>query len=126
MSAGRPLIWLSSISPCVPPSTRSTAPPHSPRRDSSSRSTIPTPSSERSWFPMARIKTGATDPSTMIDGSVEPVLILAIGNQLLSDDGVGMVLLEELSRRGEWGGAVDLVDGGTQGLMLLSQISRSE
>ena len=34
-----------------------------------------------------------------------------------------MVLLDELSRRGEWGGAVDLVDGGTQGLMLLSQIS---
>ena len=34
-----------------------------------------------------------------------------------------MVILEELSRRGGWGGAVDLVDGGTQGLMLLSQIS---
>ncbi len=59
----------------------------------------------------------------MIDGSVEPALILAIGNQLLSDDGVGLVILEELSRRGGWGGAVDLVDGGTQGLMLLSQIS---
>ena len=58
----------------------------------------------------------------MIAGSVEPaILALGVGNQLLSDDGVGLVLLQELSRRGLPG--VECVDGGTQGLMLLGQLA---
>ncbi len=45
----------------------------------------------------------------------KPILVLAVGNQLLSDDGVGMALLSRLSSDP----AVDLIDGGTQGLSLL-------
>ena len=62
-------------------------------------------------------------------GSVEPapILVLAVGNQLLSDDGVGMVLLDELSRGGgDYGGRVEFVDGGTQGLALLGQLAGRE
>ena len=60
----------------------------------------------------------------MTVGSVEPkpVLVLAVGNQLLSDDGVGMVLLDELAR-GSWDARVEFVDGGTQGLALLGRLS---
>jgi len=60
----------------------------------------------------------------MTIGLVEPkpVLVLAVGNQLLSDDGVGMVLLDELSRGG-WDERVEFVDGGTQGLALLGELS---
>ena len=60
----------------------------------------------------------------MTVGLVEPkpVLVLAVGNQLLSDDGVGMVLLDELAR-GSWDARVEFVDGGTQGLARLGRIS---
>jgi hydrogenase maturation protease len=53
-------------------------------------------------------------------GRVAPVLVLAVGNILLGDDGVGQRLLSELGAlAGRWGGAVELVDGGTQGMALL-------
>ena len=48
-----------------------------------------------------------------------PVLVLGLGNPLMSDDGVGQELLSRLSRSTEWGEEVELVDGGTQGLALL-------
>ncbi|QOY88913.1 hydrogenase maturation protease [Paludibaculum fermentans] len=46
-----------------------------------------------------------------------PVLVLGLGNLLLSDDGVGLRLLELLSADPAPG--VEYVDGGTQGLALL-------
>jgi hydrogenase maturation protease len=53
------------------------------------------------------------------------VLVLGLGNPLLGDDGVGLRLLEELSRDARrWRGVVELVDGGTQGLALLGWVSR--
>jgi hydrogenase maturation protease len=53
-------------------------------------------------------------------GSVAPVLVLAIGNILLGDDGVGQRLLAELGHLAvRWSGSVELVDGGTQGMALL-------
>jgi len=60
----------------------------------------------------------------MTAGSVEraPILVLAVGNQLLSDDGVGLVLLEELEREMRTG-SVEFLDGGTQGLALLGYLS---
>jgi hydrogenase maturation protease len=67
----------------------------------------------------------------MTAGSVEPgpdrapVLVLGLGNPLLGDDGAGLRILEELSRdAGRWREAVELVDGGTQGLALLGWLSR--
>jgi len=59
----------------------------------------------------------------MTAGSVEPILVLAVGNQLLSDDGVGMVLLDELARDPSLDHGVEFVDGGTQGLGLLGQLT---
>ena len=58
----------------------------------------------------------------MTPGSVSPVLVLGLGNTLLGDDGVGICLLEELSRNPGWGDGVEFVDGGTQGLALLGRI----
>jgi hydrogenase maturation protease len=49
-----------------------------------------------------------------------PVLLLGLGNPLMSDDGAGQELLARLqSDAAKWGDAVELVDGGTQGLALL-------
>ena len=53
-----------------------------------------------------------------------PVLVLGIGNLLLGDDGAGLQLLERLAADiGAFGGDVELVDGGTQGLALLGVIA---
>lgn len=49
-----------------------------------------------------------------------PVLLLALGNPLMSDDGAGQELLSRLSSRAtQWAGQVEFLDGGTQGLALL-------
>lgn len=53
-----------------------------------------------------------------------PILVLGLGNMLLSDDGVGPVLLEQLAvSEGRWNGQVEFLDGGTQGLALLGHLS---
>jgi hydrogenase maturation protease len=53
-------------------------------------------------------------------GDTAPVLVVAVGNVLLGDDGVGQRLLVELSSLAErWGGGVEFLDGGTQGMALL-------
>jgi hydrogenase maturation protease len=52
-----------------------------------------------------------------------PVLVLALGNRLLQDDGVGIELLFLLEPYAKsWGAAVELVDGGTRGLALLGEV----
>jgi len=63
----------------------------------------------------------------MIDGSVEtvaPVVVLGIGNSLLSDDGAGLVLLEQVRGSDSWPERVEWVDGGTQGIALLGVLSQ--
>jgi hydrogenase maturation protease len=53
-----------------------------------------------------------------------PILVLGLGNMLLSDDGVGPVLLERLAdSENRWSGQVEFLDGGTQGLALLGHLS---
>jgi hydrogenase maturation protease len=43
-----------------------------------------------------------------------PVLVLGLGNTLLTDDGVGPALVEQLSGgTDQWNGQVEFVDGGT-------------
>lgn len=61
----------------------------------------------------------------MTSGSVEPpVLVLGVGNALLGDDGAGLLVLGELARSADdWGGEVEFLDGGTQGLGLLEPIA---
>jgi hydrogenase maturation protease len=62
----------------------------------------------------------------MTAGSLDvpaPTLVLGLGNLLLGDDGVGLRLLEELRLAPGAAGAIDFVDGGTQGLALLGYLA---
>jgi hydrogenase maturation protease len=53
-------------------------------------------------------------------GDTAPVLVVAVGNVLLGDDGVGQEVLRQLDRlAGRWGERVEFLDGGTQGMALL-------
>jgi len=53
-----------------------------------------------------------------------PILVLGLGNLLLGDDGLGLELLAEMSKNAVlWGTQVAFVDGGTQGMMLLEEVS---
>jgi len=49
--------------------------------------------------------------------------VLGLGNLLLGDDGVGLRLLEDLRREFGETGAIEFVDGGTQGLALLGYLA---
>ncbi|HEY4361726.1 MAG TPA: hydrogenase maturation protease [Bryobacteraceae bacterium] len=53
------------------------------------------------------------------------MLVLGLGNLLLTDDGLGLRLLEELAslKSRHWGDQVEFVDGGTQGLALMSELA---
>jgi len=63
-------------------------------------------------------------PDTLLIEHRAPILVLGLGNLLLSDDGVGPALLDQLAASGErWNGQVEFVDGGTQGLALLGQLT---
>ena len=79
-----------------------------------------------------RVAGGVTVPSRVADGSsaaagvseprtAAPVLVLGIGNELLGDDGVGVVAARRLAGRPVPG--VDILDGGTLGLMLMPYIA---
>jgi hydrogenase maturation protease len=59
----------------------------------------------------------------MRNEEIAPVLVLALGNVLLRDDGVGLELLRELQLRYGGDPRVALVDGGTQGVALLGVLS---
>ena len=54
-----------------------------------------------------------------LDHPVAPVLVLGVGNVLLSDDGVGPALVGQVQGLYAGVNAVECVDGGTQGLALL-------
>lgn len=50
------------------------------------------------------------------------VLILGVGNILLTDEGFGVQAVEYLEEHYTWPAHVRLMDGGTQGLMLMPEI----
>ena len=51
-----------------------------------------------------------------------PVLLLGLGNPLMSDDGAGQEILAQLeSEATAWGSRVEFMDGGSQGLALLGK-----
>lgn len=50
------------------------------------------------------------------------ILILGIGNILLSDEGFGPTAVEYLQDNYAWPGNVTLVDGATRGLMLMAEL----
>lgn len=61
--------------------------------------------------------------STATPGSVKPLLVLGLGNLLLRDDGFGPQLASRLQASLPEDPLVDIVDGGTIGLGLLSLLS---
>lgn len=52
--------------------------------------------------------------------------VLGLGNPLLTDDGVGLTVLEELRGVGPWTGELTFVDGGTWGLSLLPVLAEHD
>ena len=53
-----------------------------------------------------------------------PILVLGLGNMLLRDDGIGPLLVEQLSHRfAGKASQVEFLDGGTQGLALMGHIA---
>jgi hydrogenase maturation protease len=57
-------------------------------------------------------------------GYTAPILVLGLGSTPSGDDGLGSILLDELAKQYRYaGGFVEFVDGGTQGLELLSCIA---
>jgi hydrogenase maturation protease len=63
-------------------------------------------------------------PTCAQDVILPHIVVLALGNTLLRDDGVGAAILQALEGEAAgWGGEVEFVDGGTQGLALLGVLS---
>ncbi len=60
------------------------------------------------------------------DQPVPAVLVLGLGNVLLGDDGVGPALVREIQTEYANEKTVECVDGGTQGLALLSYLEGRE
>ncbi len=50
------------------------------------------------------------------------VLVLGIGNLVMSDDGIGVLVVQELQRSHRFPANVELLDGGTLGLDLLPKL----
>jgi hydrogenase maturation protease len=68
---------------------------------------------------------GQADPkeaSDAWDDSLADTVVLGIGNVLWADEGFGVRCVEALGERYSFGADVALVDGGTQGLHLLSVV----
>lgn len=51
--------------------------------------------------------------------SMPRVLVLGVGSTIMSDDGVGAIVVQELQREYRFPAGVDIIDGGTLGLALL-------
>jgi hydrogenase maturation protease len=49
-------------------------------------------------------------------------VVLGIGNILLSDEGVGVRVIEALAGRNDWPATVELIDGGTCAMEMLEQL----
>lgn len=58
--------------------------------------------------------------------SSDKIVVLGVGNILLRDEGVGVRVVEELLLRYDFPENVQLVDGGTQGLWLLSTLEEAD
>lgn len=61
----------------------------------------------------------------MTEKKCPKVIVLGIGNILLSDEGIGIHAINELKRE-KWPEEVELVDGGTGGLGLLSVLEGAQ
>ena len=62
----------------------------------------------------------------MIHGAALDILILGIGNALLTDEGIGVRAVNELERRYSFPAGIELLDGGTAGIELLRHIRKRD
>jgi len=62
----------------------------------------------------------------ILTANMERIIVLGVGNILLRDEGIGVRVVEELQRRYSFPENVRLVDGGTQGLWLMSTIQEAD
>jgi hydrogenase maturation protease len=53
------------------------------------------------------------------------IVLLAVGNPLMGDDGLGLALLDRLAQGGPWPPGTALLDGGTWGMNLLPVIEEA-
>lgn len=61
-----------------------------------------------------------------LNAETERIVVLGVGNILLRDEGVGVRVVEELQRRYSFPEHIRLVDGGTQGLWLMSTLQEAD
>jgi len=61
-----------------------------------------------------------------LSANSERIIVLGVGNILLRDEGVGVKVVEELQSRYSFPENVRLVDGGTQGLWLMSTLQEAD
>ena len=63
-------------------------------------------------------------------GNIKPTIVIGLGNPLMADEGIGVVLIEELSNLAEAGklpsGNVEYYDGGCGGMYLLHSIAERQ
>lgn len=64
------------------------------------------------------------DPVPDYEAGGKPTLVIGLGNPLMGDDGVGLVVLEQLEEQ-SFAPPVEFVDGGTWGLALLPDVERA-
>lgn len=65
-------------------------------------------------------------PAFLIFAMEKKILILGIGNTLLTDEGFGVHALHYLEEHYDWPSNVRLLDGATLGLMLMPEIMESD
>lgn len=54
------------------------------------------------------------------------IIVLGVGNLILSDEGVGVRAVEELERRFSFPEYVELIDGGTSGMEVMGNLSHAD
>lgn len=72
------------------------------------------------------ITPGFQSENPRVAAKVKSLLVLGVGNTLLSDDGVGPKVIETLQCRDSSGGQVEYIDGGTLSFTLLDTIERHD
>jgi hydrogenase maturation protease len=60
------------------------------------------------------------------NGQGTRILVLGVGNVLLCDEGIGVHAVESLRARYRFSSNVELLEGGTQGLMLLGSVLKTD
>ncbi len=64
------------------------------------------------------------DPVPNPASVAQPTLVIGLGNPLMGDDGIGLIVLEQLAAQ-TFAPPVEFVDGGTWGLALLPDVERA-